>query len=591
MQQQSKIPYISIPYISWSMTISATNQRHEPPGTKEKEALAEGGNAFVRAASELADAWEKMEDPMDRAYARSIAECTAMNYMDMVEEKLDEGGQEPATGEEPERGAETAPETAPELAAEGPLEDLLEDLDLTGMAVTHWGAFPETDPDPEELRARNIVQETQKILNGMLVKTEEAQEAATGQWLEDGADPDEGTDPQRDRLFNETAIYAGNAAALRHHMARIRELEFSKDESRDEAIQGHALAIWPCQQNLRDELDARIPGPLGEENVPYPGQYPSNYPMYQQAIAQARAAMKDYESWEIQELLEEGQFPNISLLAEEQDNEAAINQLLSELFGTVDDSNAAYCWCDDQEEQPLMGYRYQGQTYIKELAEPYGHPIDARTILKHCNRLEMEVILIREGYRWGAPGRANTTPGEEYLLTRIVEDNLTVRAQAIAELNLDGKCTDLMLDDYIQGHVRDNNLRRTLLLNMSAQSETAARDYGPGQKYYAASNPLSRSATQAVIQAARAAGEPEEAVRELGRRLNLNEVELLLLDLSPPEKIKTEDALEILKQAYELRGADSFWYDMARTMGLDPESEQIQKLAEQLREDENEAPS
>ena len=50
-----------------------------------------------------------------------------------------------------------------------------------------------------------------------------------------------------------------------------------------------------------------------------------------------------------------------------------------------------------------MGYRYQGQTYIKELAEPYGHPIDARTILKHCNRLEMEVILIREGYRWGAP--------------------------------------------------------------------------------------------------------------------------------------------------------------------------------------------
>ena len=118
---------------------------------------------------------------------------------------------------------------------------------------------------------------------------------------------------------------------------------------------------------------------------------------------------------------------------------------------------------------------------------------------------------------------------------------------------------------------------------MSAQSETAARDYGPGQKYYAASNPLSRSATQAVIQAARAAGEPEEAVRELGRRLNLNEVELLLLDLSPPEKIKTEDALEILKQAYELRGADSFWYDLARTMGLDPESEQIQKLAEQLR--------
>ena len=95
------------------------------PPHEEKEALAEGGNAFVRAASELADAWEKMEDPMDRAYARSIAECTAMNYMDMVEEKLDEGGQEPATGEEPERGAETAPETAPELAAEGPLEDLL----------------------------------------------------------------------------------------------------------------------------------------------------------------------------------------------------------------------------------------------------------------------------------------------------------------------------------------------------------------------------------------------------------------------------------------------------------------------------------
>ena len=143
-------------------------------------------------------------------------------------------------------------------------------------------------------------------MNGMLVKTEEAQEAATGQWLEDGADPDEGTDPQRDRLFNETAIYAGNAAALRHHMARIRELEFSKDESRDEAIQGHALAIWPCQQNLRDELDARIPGPLGEENVPYPGQYPSNYPMYQHAIAQARAAMKDYESWEIQSCWRKG---------------------------------------------------------------------------------------------------------------------------------------------------------------------------------------------------------------------------------------------------------------------------------------------
>ena len=278
MQQQSKIPYISIPYISWSMTISATNQRHEPPGTKEKRPWPRAATPSSEQRPNWPTHGRKWRTRWTGPTAGPIAECTAMNYMDMVEEKLDEGGQEPATGEEPERGAETAPETAPELAAEGPLEDLLEDLDLTGMAVTHWGAFPETDPDPEELRARNIVQETQKILNGMLVKTEEAQEAATGQWLEDGADPDEGTDPQRDRLFNETAIYAGNAAALRHHMARIRELEFSKDESRDEAIQGHALAIWPCQQNLRDELDARIPGPLGEENVRTPGNTPATTP-------------------------------------------------------------------------------------------------------------------------------------------------------------------------------------------------------------------------------------------------------------------------------------------------------------------------
>ena len=552
MQQQNKTPYIS-----WSMTLSATRQRHASPDTKEKEALAEGGNAFVNAVSELAKTWEKMEDLMERAYALSIAECTAMDYIDMVEEQLAKGHQEePATGGNPE--------PAPELVAEGTFEDLLEDLDLTGTAIPPWGKSPRTDSDPEELRARNIVQETQKVLNDMMVQTEEAQEAATERWLEDGADPDEGADPRRDRRLNETAIYVGNAAALRHHLARVRELASSKEESKGEAIEGHALASWPCQQNLRDELEEGIPG-------------------YQQAMAEARAAMQDYESWEIQELLEEGQFPDISSLAEEQDNEAAIDELLSEFFGTIDDGDAAYYWCDSGEEQPLMGYRHQGQTYVKELAEPYEHPIDARTILKHCNRLETMVILRREGYCRGAPGRVRLTPKEEYRLTRMIEDNLTVRAQAVAELNLDGTDTDLMLDDYIQGHVRDKNLQRTLLLDMSAQSETAARDYGLGQRYYATNNPLSRSATQAVIQAARDAGEPEEAVRELGQRLNLNEVELLLLDLHPPEKIQIEDALEILKQAHELRGIDSFWYDMARTMGLDPESEPVQKLAEQLR--------
>ena len=499
---------------AWVPTGLNSAIRFAAPFGYEQSAATGAANAFTNTVIDLAERQDKIADQTTRATAITVTAAILANYLNTVRER---------TGREADPDLEEWDDTPPEIlkaneriafcigVAEG----------LAGRAKTY---LKQAGMEKQPLEYNSHAEEEHE--NNIKFSEQHLEQQKIAQ----------------------TASMLGNAAAIEWHLDEMEKLD---EETDQEQLGGHILALWANSDNLTSwERNTSLEDPeytaaVSKRSMAI-GRLTTPENLTQQEFSRpVQASPRSVESWD----KNHGEF------------------LVGQLWGHGDHSKAMYNWQEDEAMDAIMAYRYQGSTHVKFVTDSYQHPIDRDTALEHCNDMEEAAFENEEP----------DNPLAEQIIHQAILNRCLVLAglhQTPAELI---HTTLEIAQEAFNENTRVEAFARIISDGYTEVAENIINRQGINQ------HSLNHEQTKAVLTAARATGATENAMRDMAIRLGIKPEELRSHGIPGALPVPWEDARHILEHTYDLKDPDSpSWFAAAIVMGWEPDDPLIQRLASQL---------
>ena len=412
----------------------------------------------------------------------------------------------------------------------------------------------EDDPPPEALQAKEQIKRARATADALsqLARTglEELgipviRKETAPSWEERDIE-EKNREYRAHRLQADAAATIGNAAAINWLLDRLVEDE-NQDEHDHERMGALVLAMWPNEQYLVTGKGPELPP--------------------EAAMAREDTIRRVMDMiWNI----EEHRPVFLSELTQDEWENDGVQYLLSNL-NAGPETDPAFEWDAEKPEEAVMAYRHQGSTHVKRVREQYDHPIEIREALHHCNELEDLIIDLHdedepEGaetqahrclLKMAAVGRAmaliNIHDGDwdrnEHAIRIAMEHGGPTRAQELIRA---------IYDDQAEA-VNDAMARHALL-----------------------DPPLREGELRAAMEAARAAGAADEALRQTASMLGVTREGTERLGIPERKPIPWEKARAIIMHlcATIPPVTQERWERIAAATGWSTDSPEVRELRE-----------
>ena len=415
----------------------------------------------------------------------------------------------------------------------------------------------EDDPSPETLQAREQIKRARATADALsqLARTglEElgipVREETALSWEETDIE-EENRQYRARRLQADAAATIGNAAAINWLLDRLVE-EQNQDEHDHERMGGLVLAMWPNEQYLVTGKGPELP--------------PEAATARKDTIHRVMDMVWDIEEHRplfLSELTSE-------LTQDERENES-IQYLLSNL-NAGPETDPTFEWEAEKPEEAVMAYRHQGSTHVKRVSEQYDHPIEIGEALHHCNELEDLIINLHdEDEPEGAETQAHrcllkmAAAGRTMALINLHDGDWDRREHAIEMAMQHG------------GPTRAQELIRAIYDDQAqAVNDALAR-------HALLDPPLREGELRAAMEAARAAGAADEALRQTASMLGVTREGAERLGIAERKPIPWEEARRIIMHlcATIPSASQERWERIAAATGWSTDSPEVGELME-----------
>ena len=244
-----------------------------------------------------------------------------------------------------------------------------------------------------------------------------------------------------------------------------------------------------------------------------------------------------------------------------------IDDIIGQIHGVGSDSDPAHDWTEDEPEKAVMAYRHQGSNHVKLIAEPYDHPINSEVALAHCNELEDTIIGL-----WDP----ETEEGPETQAVRtIMRANSANRTLATLHYHYQPQAQmDLALGlaKRYGGRAVAKNLALEIYDHQAEAVSAALERTGLDEP------PLNAEQALRSLEAAKAAGASDDALRETAKLLGLMPEET---GLPQPEPIPWEWTQEIFNHIFDNGNPppQDRWERVAQATGWPADHDNLRGLA------------
>ena len=244
-----------------------------------------------------------------------------------------------------------------------------------------------------------------------------------------------------------------------------------------------------------------------------------------------------------------------------------IDDIIAEIHGVGADSDPTHDWNDDNPEDAVMAYRHQGSNHVKLIAEAYDHPIDSDVALAHCNKLEDTIFGL-----WDP----ETEEGPETQATRtIITANAANRTLAILHYHYQPQALmdlALRIAKMYGGRAVARNLAVEIYDHQAEAVNAALERTGLDEP------PLNAEQALGALEAAKAAGASDDALRQTAELLGLMPEET---GLPQPAPIPWEWTQEIFQRIFDNGNPPPLdrWERVAQATGWPADHDNLRDLA------------
>ena len=496
----------------WLPTAAHVNTRSMPPGTHERAAVASAAHRFTLALCQLAEEIENdQDDPKDAAQAITATAAVLDNYVSTVTEYINQQSDE----ENYDQWDDKTPEGLLTKAR----------LDLARSAA-----------DTLAVRAQNRLLEA-----GLPISRH-------------NSSPFQETDiAQENRLYQQIVKYTDTAAAVGHCAALkwlINELHEKDNTTEPNQKTSLVLAMWPNEENLMRLRNKELP----------------------------RHAKETVDS-SIEELMncawcvEEHRPVFVTSLADPQWHNGRAQELISEFPNVGPEAAAMYSWKDDDTQQAIMAYRYQGSTHVKLVREPYEHPITMQDALENCHSLELAATELRDEDEPEGP--------HAQAIRNMLSMAAINRTLALLGYQHESRAT---LEHAVRIAMQHGTTTQAYNLVNAIYDEQAQTVIESAANHGLDKSPLTATQAREAVTAARLAGASDDALRHMASILNVPEDDAHQIGIPEPEPVPWEHAQDIIRNICgTYPPADQERWDRITTAtGWPPEHPNVQRLRKTL---------
>ena len=409
----------------------------------------------------------------------------------------------------------------------------------------------EDDPSPEAVRAREEIRNARAASDalGQLARTDMEElgmplSRKTDLPWEERNIEEENRQYQAIRFQARAAATIGNAAALNWLLDRLEE-EKDQEEHDHERTSALVLAMWPNEQELITGNILELP--------------PEAARVRKETIDRVMDMV-----WDI----EEHRPVFVTELTQDEWENGNAQDALSNL-NPGPETNPHFEWEPENPEDAIITYRYQGSTHVKRLGETYDHPIEIREALYHCNELENLILELYDGEE----PEGEETRAHRHLLKMAAAN----RAMALTNIhNADWERSEHAVRIAIEhgGATRARELIRAFYNEQEqAVSDALAR-------HALLDPPLKEGELRAAMDAARAAGAPEETLRHMASMLGVTPEGARRLGIPEREPVPWKEARRIIMHlcATDPPVSREKWDRIAAATGWPADSPEVAKL-------------
>ena len=249
----------------------------------------------------------------------------------------------------------------------------------------------------------------------------------------------------------------------------------------------------------------------------------------------------------------------------------AIDDIIGQIQAVGPDSDPTHDWTEDNPEDAVMAYRHQGSNHVKLIAEPYDHPINSEVALAHCNQLDDTIIGL-----WDP----ETEEGlETQGIRTIMRTNSANRTLAILHYHYQPQALmdlALRIANMYGSRAVAKNLALQIYDHQADAVGAALERMGLDQP------PLNAEQALRALEAAKAAGASDDALRETATLLGLMPEET---GLPQPEPIPWEWTQEIFQYIFQYISDSGTpppldrWERVAQATGWPADHDNLKRLA------------
>ena len=349
---------------------------------------------------------------------------------------------------------------------------------------------------------------------------------------------------------------------------RNEEYRKRKLAAENAATAGNAAAMDWLLEQLEDDADAdHEPHRLGNiilAMAPHE-TYVMRRPEDPRAAERAKEAQTAY--FAKAPFMEEHRPAFISDMARDLVPLPEIDQAIAQLHGVGAESEALHLWEEDTFHRAFMAYRHQGSVHVKLIAEPYNHPIRSEKALAHCAELDEVIISLADPEE------------EEGTLAQCMRKMISVNSanRTLAILHYHFRSQDMMDTAVrIAAHHGTRNTGKQVALELYDHQADAVE--AALTRTQLDGSPLTEAQALTALEAAKAAGADDDALRETAALLGLSPAQA---GLPEPPQIPWEWAQTIMALAFHGNEPPQAhrWERMALATGWNTNHPNLERLS------------
>ena len=358
---------------------------------------------------------------------------------------------------------------------------------------------------------------------------------------------------QETKLYQQLTQYADTASAVGHSAAttwlidKLHEQHDTDEPSQKAAL---VLAMWPNEDPLMRLRNRSLPQQAKD------------------AVNDAVAELMDCV-W----CIEEHRPVFVTPLAEPQWHDGRAKELASEFPNVGPEAEAMYSWEDDDTQQAIMAYRRQGSTHVKLVREPYDHPISMEDALAHCHSLEISTTELREYEEPEGPP------------TQAIRNMLAMAAinRTLALLGYQSE-SHAPLTRAVRIATQHGDATQAYNLINAIYDEQAQAVFAVAEAHGLDKSLLTDTQAQEAVEAARAAGASDDALRHMTSILGIPEDDIHRMDIPETKPISWEHAQEIIQNVCDTYPPvdQEKWDRITAVIGWPPDHPAVRRLRQTM---------